>query len=572
MALFRSSASLAFISCVTAFVVPVQAASETASILGVSEEGLRRQEKIQNESLKQLQQKNSTLSSEKNNDKNIALPDEDRCFLIERTIVRASNDVEIGWISKEVEQFANHCIGVEGLKNIIAYLNEGLVEKGFVTSKVSLPRQNLRDGILKLQFHAGVVDTIVFSSKSNGEEKLKKGEHFFFPFTKGDILNIRDLEQGVENISRLKSQTAKVRIVPGRQQDSSKVVLDRAVKAEDTLRGGITLSNSGNRDVSKTQASVYIVNENGLGIGDVFNISANSSVEKVDSENLSQSLSAQYSVPIGYSHLNFSHTYTRFSQVVSGTTARFVSSGSSHSTKANLKHTFYRDASTKVLLHGGLSFRSSNSFLDDIELLVQRRNTVNVDVGGRLEKHFSDGLAMEVDLSIRKGVGWFGAEHDLIDVVEGGATLRPYIWNLSLDVKKPILSDSWLYSSRIYAQHTDDNILTNEQFSIGSRYSVRGFDGESVLLAESGLYWRNEWQKKPGSQTEGSWYGGLDAGIVYGPSSGQLSGKSLVGMAFGWRGELKSIYIDASIGIPIIKPDAFETEKLNPYLSLVYEL
>ncbi|ABI89334.1 hypothetical protein Bamb_3780 [Burkholderia ambifaria AMMD] len=34
--------------------------------------------------------------------------------------------------------------------------------------------------------------------------------------------------------------------------------------------------------------------------------------------------------------------------------------------------------------------------------------------------------------------------------------------------------------------------------TIGSRYTVRGFDGETILAAARGLYWRNELQMPNG--------------------------------------------------------------------------
>lgn len=56
-----------------------------------------------------------------------------------------------------------------------------------------------------------------------------------------------------------------------------------------------------------------------------------------------------------------------------------------------------------------------------------------------------------------------------------------------------------------------------DSVTIGSRYTVRGFDGETLLAGSRGFYWRNELQV-PIAQTGLSAYAGLDYGRVWGQS------------------------------------------------------
>jgi hemolysin activation/secretion protein len=100
--------------------------------------------------------------------------------------------------------------------------------------------------------------------------------------------------------------------------------------------------------------------------------------------------------------------------------------------------------------------------------------------------------------------------------------------------------------------------------TIGSRYTVRGFDGETMLAAERGVYWRNELQV-PLGQTGQAVYAGVDYGRVFGPNTALLAGTQLAGAVIGIRGGIPSRFVGVSydlfLGTPIYKPDGFPTAR-----------
>uniref|UniRef100_UPI00110C728D ShlB/FhaC/HecB family hemolysin secretion/activation protein n=1 Tax=Paraburkholderia kururiensis TaxID=984307 RepID=UPI00110C728D len=102
--------------------------------------------------------------------------------------------------------------------------------------------------------------------------------------------------------------------------------------------------------------------------------------------------------------------------------------------------------------------------------------------------------------------------------------------------------------------------------TIGSRYTVRGFDGETMLAAERGFYWRNELQA-PIGQTGQSVYAGLDYGHVYGPGTAFLAGTQLAGAVIGVRGAVPTRFgtyaWDLFAGTPVYKPARFNTARVT---------
>ncbi|HEY3598947.1 MAG TPA: ShlB/FhaC/HecB family hemolysin secretion/activation protein, partial [Paraburkholderia sp.] len=94
----------------------------------------------------------------------------------------------------------------------------------------------------------------------------------------------------------------------------------------------------------------------------------------------------------------------------------------------------------------------------------------------------------------------------------------------------------------------------------------RGFDGETMLAAERGFYWRNELQAALGN-TGQSLYAGVDYGRVFGPGTAFLAGTQLAGAVIGVRGSVASriggFSYDLFAGTPIYKPAGFPTANVT---------
>jgi len=110
--------------------------------------------------------------------------------------------------------------------------------------------------------------------------------------------------------------------------------------------------------------------------------------------------------------------------------------------------------------------------------------------------------------------------------------------------------------------------------TIGSRYTVRGFDGEMLLAGDSGFYWRNELQA-PIANTGQALYAGLDYGRVFGSSTAGLVGTQLAGAVLGLRGGFGSGFgrmsYDLFVGMPVYKPEEFQTSGVTGGIQVAYQ-
>ena len=140
-----------------------------------------------------------------------------------------------------------------------------------------------------------------------------------------------------------------------------------------------------------------------------------------------------------------------------------------------------------------------------------------------------------------------------------------------MNVPFKIGRQNFALDSNLHAQWHKTPLTQQDKLAIGSRYTVRGFDGETTLSAERGWYWRNDlsWQYRPNHQL----YAGLDTGRVSGPSAEYLLGRSLSGAALGVRGQSKAggtLSYDLFAAKPLHKPDRFQTAKTTFGFNLNY--
>ncbi|MCZ6187247.1 POTRA domain-containing protein, partial [Campylobacter ureolyticus] len=79
--------------------------------------------------------------------------------------------------------------------NIIynSFYNE-ILKAGFITTTINLPSQNLKSKTLKFEIISGKIDTININDKNSTKNRASIFTSFGIN-KKGDILNLRDIEQ-----------------------------------------------------------------------------------------------------------------------------------------------------------------------------------------------------------------------------------------------------------------------------------------------------------------------------------------------------------------------------------------
>jgi len=171
-----------------------------------------------------------------------------------------------------LDHYAGQCIGRQGIDVLVKGLSQAILSRGYVTTRVLVPEQDLTGGTLKLSLIPGVIRHVHFA-----DEELRGTWKTAFPTGDGELLNLRDLEQGLEQMKRVSSQDVSTQIVPADLPGESDVVLD--VKRGKPWTVVASIDNSGTRATGKLQGNLSVGIDNPLGLNDLFNIGVSQDLE-----------------------------------------------------------------------------------------------------------------------------------------------------------------------------------------------------------------------------------------------------------------------------------------------------
>ncbi|CAD6550400.1 ShlB/FhaC/HecB family hemolysin secretion/activation protein [Paraburkholderia sabiae] len=456
-----------------------------------------------------------------------------------------------------LEHYVGQCIGKQGFDLLTKGLQQTILSRGYITTRVLLPEQDVSTGTLKVALIPGVVRHLRFS-----DPNMRGTWKTAFPDRDGDMLNLRDLEQGLEQMKRVSSQDVDMKIEPTSSPGESDVVIE--VKRAKPWSLVASVDNSGTRATGKLQGNLSLGLDNPLGINDVLALGANQDLEFGDKGLGSHGFNGSYSVPWGYWTATISGNTNTYYQQIAGVNQTFVSSGNSQTTAFRLARVLSRSQSDVFGIEMQLSKRFGESFIDDTSIRTQRRNNTFVEAGVT-DRHYFGTAQFDGTLAYRQGVGGLGATQD---PYPEGPTYRFHmaVFDANLSVPFLVAKQQFRYVTTLHGQFTNDTLFFIDDLTIGSRYTVRGFDGETLLAAEKGFYWRNELQWAIG-QTGQSLYAGLDYGHVYGPNTAFLAGTQLAGAVVGIRGSVPTRFAgftyELFAGTPVYKPAEFPTARVT---------
>lgn len=456
------------------------------------------------------------------------------------------------------------CLGVEGLNYVLARVQNIIIDKGYVTTRVLATPQDLKSGTFKMTVIPGVVDDVKFSEDSSSHAKKWNA----MPLRYGDLLNLRDIEQGLENLKRIPTAEADVQIEPAKKPSAKPGESDIVIRYKQRFPLRLTLSadDGGYDSTGKYQGGLTLSGDNLLTLNDLFYANYNHDLGGGESGNRgSKGHTFHYSIPYGYWLFGASSSAYDYHQEVAGINQSYFYSGKTQNAEFKATHLIYRDAINKTLVSLGTFFRKSYNYIDDTEIEVQRRRTAGWTLGF-IQSWFVGPSMLDYTLAYRRGTGAMEALKAPEENFEEGTSRMELMTvdialNVPFSLRSPWGKQSFRHSMNIRGQTNFNPLTPQDRFAIGNRYTVRGFDGQLILSGDKGWFIRNELSMQLGSGGQAA-YAGLDYGEVGGQSSDQLLGKHLAGAVMGLRGGYKGLNYDVFLGKSLSKPQGFETAKI----------
>lgn len=486
------------------------------------------------------------------------------CFAIARITLQGQQAERFASALKVVtageESVLGRCLGVGGIKAVMARVQNVLIARGYVTTRVLAGPQDLSSGELQLTLIPGHVRAVRLASDASPRGTLWNA----LPLQPGELLNLRDIEQGLENFKRVPTADADIQIVPAEgdaQPGDSDLVI--AYQQAFPFRLNTSVDNGGSRTTGKYQGNVTLSYDNWWTLNDLFYVSVNHDLGGGEAgARGSRSSTLHYAVPFGYWLWETTVSDNQYHQTVAGYSQSYVYSGQSHNAEIKVSRLAYRDATRKLGWSAKVFLKTSHNDIDDTEIEVQRRRTAGWELGATYRELLGQST-LDLSLAYRHGTGALSALAAPEDAFgEGTSRFKAMTADLNLAIplhlELPWGQQSLRYNLSGRAQWNGTPLTPQERFSIGSRYTVRGFDGEQTLLADHGWYLRNDLGFALGASGQ-ELYLGLDYGEVGGPASAQLPGTHLAGAVVGLRGSVGRVSYDVSGSKPLRKPDTFQS-------------
>ncbi|MEN9625558.1 MAG: hypothetical protein RJB17_2353, partial [Pseudomonadota bacterium] len=193
------------------------------------------------------------------------------------------------------------CIGAKGVQIVIDRLQNELIARGYVTSRILAKPQNLQNGTLALDLLLGKINRVQWAPPAPGQMH-RASEWNTLPMGQGDVLNLRDIEQALENYKRVPTVEADIQIVPASELGYSDLRIQHSQPFP--YRLSLSADDSGTRSTGKYQGSSTLSYDNWWTLSDLFYITLNQELGGKDSgARGNKGHTLHYSVPWGYSLL-----------------------------------------------------------------------------------------------------------------------------------------------------------------------------------------------------------------------------------------------------------------------------
>ncbi|MEN4584599.1 ShlB/FhaC/HecB family hemolysin secretion/activation protein [Pantoea agglomerans] len=515
---------------------------------------------IQNQQQQRLQQDQQqrdalTQAHQVELQKTESAPASGPCFEINQISLQQASLITPDTQKRLVAPYINQCLSLDRINQLVRAISEWYVQRGYITSRAFLTEQNLSHGTLNITVLEGKLEAIHLQGASARQLNMA------FPTRAGRILNLRDIEQGMEQINRLRTTPVQIEIIPSSQPGYSIVNLTSTPEFPLTL--GLNMDNSGQRSTGIGQLSASLVGNDLLGVADRWFVSGGRSSAFSDWRD-AQNFQAGVSVPYGYGLLDYSYSWSNYHSRFNANSFDWYSNGDNISNRLSGSWVLFRNGQIKTGVQLGLNHYASHNWLNQTLLQSSSRKLTSLQIGFNHTQKIAGGVAT-LNPMLSRGMPWFDAESD-----KGKSDDFPKAefrkWSVSSSYQRPVTQKMWWLSS-FYAQWSPDRLYGSERLTIGGENSVRGYK-EQYLSGDVGGYLRNELNYSLFTLPaigEVSTTLALDGGWLQSDKQDRYAAGTLWGSSLGLGTRNAHVSTQLSLGIPVSYPNYLAPDRLSVY-------
>lgn len=401
------------------------------------------------------------------------------CFTLNLIQLQGASHLPADEQQRLTAPWLNQCLALPQLQSLIQQVSDSYLSRGYITSRAYLTEQDLSKGVLTIAVLEGKLETILLNGHPDRILTMA------FPGLTGRILNLRDIEQGMEQINRTRRESVQIEILPGSRPGYS--IVNLTARPEFPVRTSAGFDNSGQKSTGVGQLNASLTGNNWLGLADQWTFSGTRSSAFATNHN-ARSVQTGVSLPWGYWLGNYHYSYSDYLSTLRNRGFDWRSSGDSQAHRFDLTHTLWRSGEIKTDLSLGFTHRIVRNELNQLRLQNSSRKLTSITLGVSHGQKIGGGFAT-LNPALTRGLPWWGADND-----HGKSSTEPRSefskWSLSASYYRP-LSASLIWQTSLYGQWSPHRLYGSERLTLGGEASVRGFKNQ-YLSGDKGAYWRNE--------------------------------------------------------------------------------
>lgn len=404
---------------------------------------------------------------------------------IKEIVVSGNTLLSKSKIASITDKFENTELGAKEISSLMGELTLAYMKSGYSTARVYIPPQDLKKGTLTLNVVEGRVGSLVLDDGANGKSVNLKTA---FPGMVGKALSIYDIEQGLDQINRLSSNSATMEIVPSSKDGES--IIKVTNKPQSPYSFQLSMDNTGSKSSGRTQYGLNVSYDNLAGINDLLSVTARHSAPYYNNK-MSSSRSMTYSVPYGYTTFSLSLNDSSFKSTMPAESGVINTDGYSKGTSLILDHVVSRGQTHKLSVSTSLNVKQNafNILGEKVDVSSPDLTVVDADAKGFVNL---GGVVINGSLGYSKGLKTLGSTKDEadIDIDHAHAQFSKIRYSLGASYTIPTTQPISL-SSQLSGAHSFDALYGAEQFAVTGSSGVRGFY-DTALSAARGWNVRNE--------------------------------------------------------------------------------
>ena len=491
------------------------------------------------------------------------------CLPIGRIDVKGVRLLRAGQLDKAKSGFEGRCLGITELNAVLQSITFAYIDKGYIAARPYLPEQDLSDGQLEVVVVEGALEGIEMPEGTPQQVATA------FPGMVGKPVNLRDVEQGLDQIRRLPSVDASMELQAGQEQGGSVLAVDR--RAGRSVYGSFGVDNQGGAATGEFQTRLSLGVDDLLGLNDRLSLSYQRSMADTPfnfdgRRPFGDTYTASWDVPYGYWTFGLNATKNEYRSEVAGAVSTIKTSGNSQSYGATASRVLHRNQISKTTLSFGLTQKATESFIAGtrIEVASRRLSIASLSLGHSRQLA---GGQLSASLGLQKGLTSFDAFDDrAAPAGSPKGQFRKITYSLGYTKPFEIAGQKVVYDGALSGQGTPDLLFGSEQMSVGGLSSVRGV-ASAVLFGNHAIKFRNELSLPLAKHKDanmarlfGSFepYVALDVGKVAAQSQFGIQGGTLSGAAIGLRNRGGKIALDISYADVLRAPAHLPNLKSEP--------